>query len=686
MVKYDFKSIGVVPSATSFVDIMLSRTNRQTATVVHARWRISSIRTFYMRKIKFTQQNVCERLSKILSDFPKLDSIHPFYSDLMNVLYDRDHYKIALSQLNIANKLISNISNDYIKLLKYGDSLYRCKQLKRAALGRMMKILRQQKSSLLYLEQVRQHMSRLPCIDPYAPTLLLLGFPSTGKSSFMNKITNAKVEVAAYPFTTKSLYVGHSDYNYVRYQIIDSPGILDRPLSQRNTIEMQTITALAHLNCCILYFVDLAPHSNYSIAQQCKLFQSLQPLFHHKPIVTVCNKCDLRPFEQLSNSEQSLISNISSSSNSNSNKSKSNSKNLVIEMSNTAERNVFNVRNQACDMLLSHRIDSKYNGSDNNSMQKVEQRLFVAHPMKRDNKTRESVPMPTPTPTPTATKTIKEIEEENGGPGVFNFDERQHWTLKREEWKYDVIPEIYNGKNIADFYQEGIDSQLNELEHEEKQKVISMMIDAEEKNDDAEHELDADDELLASYIWRKHILMKKESAHNKKLRHSRPQIARNDKKLSLSELRYSLDDLGINTQRVSKTVKSAAEREEEALFHRRGRSRMREIDPTTLKRNENKSGLDFQEIARLQSRSRGASKAERERDRARSKSRASSRSKSRPPAKGISSTMASETAFQLKRKAIAALNRQGKVHESDRRITSNKPLHLFKGKHRPKGR
>jgi len=55
---------------------------------------------------------------------------------LINVLYDRDHYKLALGQLNIARHLIDNLAKDYLRLLKFGDSLYRCKQLKRAALGR----------------------------------------------------------------------------------------------------------------------------------------------------------------------------------------------------------------------------------------------------------------------------------------------------------------------------------------------------------------------------------------------------------------------------------------------------------------------------------------------------------------------------------------------------------------------
>ncbi len=83
---------------------------------------------------------------------------------------------------------ISSISKDYNRLLKFGDSLYRCKQLKKAALGRMATIMKRQASSLKYLEQVRQHLARLPSIDPNTRTLLVCGFPNVGKSSFVNKV------------------------------------------------------------------------------------------------------------------------------------------------------------------------------------------------------------------------------------------------------------------------------------------------------------------------------------------------------------------------------------------------------------------------------------------------------------------------------------------------------------------
>ena len=117
------------------------------------------------------------------------------------------------------------MARDYVRLLKYGDSLYRCKQLKRAALGRMATIMKKQTQNLSYLEQVRQHLSRLPGIDPSTRTLLICGFPNVGKSSFLNKITRADVDVQPYAFTTKSLHVGHTDYQYqLRWQVIDTPG------------------------------------------------------------------------------------------------------------------------------------------------------------------------------------------------------------------------------------------------------------------------------------------------------------------------------------------------------------------------------------------------------------------------------------------------------------------------------
>jgi nucleolar GTP-binding protein len=39
--------------------------------------------------------------------------------------------------------------------------------------------------------------------------------------------------VQPYAFTTKSLFIGHCDYQYMRWQVLDTPGILDHPLEER---------------------------------------------------------------------------------------------------------------------------------------------------------------------------------------------------------------------------------------------------------------------------------------------------------------------------------------------------------------------------------------------------------------------------------------------------------------------
>lgn len=51
MPTYNFKSMQVVPGSKDFIDIVLSKTQRQTPTVVHNGWSIQRIRQFYMRKV-----------------------------------------------------------------------------------------------------------------------------------------------------------------------------------------------------------------------------------------------------------------------------------------------------------------------------------------------------------------------------------------------------------------------------------------------------------------------------------------------------------------------------------------------------------------------------------------------------------------------------------------------------------
>lgn len=85
---------------------------------------------------------------------------------------------------------------------------------------------------------------------------------------------------------------------------------MDHPLEDRNTIEMQSITALAHLKSAILFFMDPSEQCGYSLEQQCHLYHSLKPLFVNKPVYLVLNKNDSVTLEMLNPEEQNMIMEI----------------------------------------------------------------------------------------------------------------------------------------------------------------------------------------------------------------------------------------------------------------------------------------------------------------------------------------------------------------------------------------
>jgi nucleolar GTP-binding protein len=471
-------------------------------------------------------------------------------------LYDKDHYKLALGQLNMARHLIDNVAKEYVRLLKYGDSLYRCKQLKKAALGRMATIIKRQASNLTYLEQVRQHLSRLPSIDPFTRTIILTGFPNVGKSSFMNKITRAEVEVQPYAFTTKSLFVGHTDYKYLRWQIIDTPGILDHSLEDRNVIEMQAITALAHLRACVLYMMDISEQCGQTLEEQVHLFESIKPLFANKPLMVILNKVDILKLEELDESKKSTLAPLLNDDNI-----------PVFQMSTVSEENVMEVRNEACERLLGFRVDQKMKSK---KVENILNRLHVAVPEKRDDKERlpfipenvlkrraieaairqkheieemEINDIENEGEIAEKKKLLKDIEQEMGDDYI--LDLKKHYVTIPEEERNDIIPEFLEGHNIADYIDPDIFEKLEELERDEGMRLENGFYDPPKLNiDDTLREI----REMARQIRTKRFILR----DNKKLapKASQPKIPRHKlphiRERKVENLKNTMEDLGVD--------------------------------------------------------------------------------------------------------------------------------------------
>lgn len=663
MVQYNFKKITVVPNGKDFVDIILSRTQRQTPTVVHKGYAISRIRQFYMRKVKYTQQNFHEKLSTIIDEFPRLDDIHPFYGDLLHVLYNKDHYKLALGQINTARNLISKIAKDYVKMLKYGDSLYRCKSLKIAALGRMCTVIKRITPSLAYLEQIRQHMARLPSIDPNTRTILICGYPNVGKSSFINKITRADVDVQPYAFTTKSLFVGHTDYKYLRYQVIDTPGILDRPFEDRNIIEMCSITALAHLRAAVLFFLDISGSCGYSIEQQAALFHSIKSLFMNKPLIIVCNKTDLQSLEGISEEDRKLVMEMKEEAMKTvigQGGEPTDDQGVLLTMSTLTEEGVIAVKNAACERLLNQRVEVKMKSKKLNDCLN---RFHVAMPKPRDQKER-------PPCIPQAVleakakkaeadaekekrKLERDLENENGGAGVYSAKLSKHYILADESWKDEVMPEILDGHNVYDFIDPDILQRLEELEKEEGLRQ-------EQDEDDFEMEgaeLTPEEQAALAEVRRRKSILIQQHRIKKSTAESRPTVPRKfdkDKEFTSERMGRQLSALGLDPTLAINRARSKS----------RGRKRERSVD-----RTEGMESMDVDDDTpnkKLRLRSR-------------------SRSKSRPPGEvvpgeGFKDSAQKSKALNLFKKSAKKRNKDARRGEADRTIPTLKPKHLFSGK------
>ena len=369
----------------------------------------------------------------------------------------------------------------------------------------------------------------------------------------------------------------------------------------------------------------------------------------------VVNKIDQQPWETLEAEKQQKVQALADDANCS-----------LMTMSNVSEKGVSEVKIAACDKLLNARVDARISG---NKIDGILNRLQVTNPAPRDNvqrqpfipesvqRARESGTINRPTPqrsrtgyAPTkddmgsaqsdnddgdivmavseaARKTARDLMWENGGPGVWAPDYREQYDLENDEWKFDAIPEIIDGKNIADFVDPDILKRVEALEEEEDQIVAEL--EAAKMNEDEDSDLDEEEEAAVMAIRAQKKIIKGRKLAVKT--QNKPMVplsirAKSTGSLEAKEIKKRMDTLGVDSSKMLERGRSR-EREE------RGRKRERSL---TRKLEESRGVEDDGDIDMSDASPSKKTKKERNEERRRELSQVRSHSKSRDPSqKGL---------------------------------------------------
>ncbi len=119
----------------------------------------------------------------------------------------------------------------------------------------------------------------------------LVGFPNAGKSSLIRAVSNAKPEIANYPFTTLTPHLGYVNFNEKDFIIADIPGIIDGA-SQGKGLGLKFLKHIERTSL-LVFVLDITDKPKEAFAKLIKEIESYNPEILNKKRIIALNKIDL---------------------------------------------------------------------------------------------------------------------------------------------------------------------------------------------------------------------------------------------------------------------------------------------------------------------------------------------------------------------------------------------------------
>ncbi|MCG3216014.1 MAG: 50S ribosome-binding GTPase [Candidatus Heimdallarchaeota archaeon] len=294
-----FRRIKYITPTAEIISYAFQRSKRAQAKIKKRHTREEKIAAAERERISVLSDTMVEKLDNIVDQFPWINEIHPFYYEICDLIGNIDRIKKILGRINGITQQIKEIEREQFFKLNQTEHPLEMAQIRKEAEGRFVSLVKKVSGDIRFLIKTVKKLKSVPDFNVTYPTIVIAGAPNVGKSSLVKAISTGTPEIGEYPFTTKQIIFGHMDVDFIKTQIVDTPGLLDRPFKERNLIERQSIASIRHIADIIVYMYDVSKNAAITPREQMNLLEDISKEFSDIQTIKILNKVDILSKEQI---------------------------------------------------------------------------------------------------------------------------------------------------------------------------------------------------------------------------------------------------------------------------------------------------------------------------------------------------------------------------------------------------